>query len=302
MTNRLKRQGFLGPTSAHTLENCSIGVVGLGGGGSHIVQQLAHVGVGNFVIVDPDIVEETNLNRLVGATHEDVRLSTLKTHVARRVIRGVNPRANVSTIANPWQEAAESLRECDVIFGCLDTFRARSELETMARRYLIPYIDIGMDVHQLADHFAIGGQVILSMPGRPCLRCVGYLNDDLLREEAQRYGAAGGRPQVIWPNGLLASLAVGIFMQLVTPWHKQSPDVEFLEYDGNRNVVAKSNRLSYVTPLSCRHFADAENLGDPFWAASDSLSISFQDVEFWPTKMQKFLQRLKNIGRLLRSR
>jgi len=54
----------------------------LGGGGSHIVQQLAHLGVGNFVLVDPDHVEETNLNRLVGATNKDAAKATPKTTVS----------------------------------------------------------------------------------------------------------------------------------------------------------------------------------------------------------------------------
>jgi hypothetical protein len=49
-----------------------------------------------------------------------------------------------------------------------------------------------------------------------CLRCMGIICDDVL--ERERYGAAGGRPQVVWPNGMLASAAVGIAVQLLTPW------------------------------------------------------------------------------------
>ena len=71
-------------------------MIGLGGGGSHIVQQLAHLGVQNFVLYDDDRVdaEGTNLNRLVGATLKDSEAETLKVDVAERLIRGLNPNAN----------------------------------------------------------------------------------------------------------------------------------------------------------------------------------------------------------------
>ena len=66
--SRLDRQSFLGATSEQKLAGLTMGLVGLGGGGSHVAQQLAHLGIGRFVLVDPDVVEETNLNRLVGGT------------------------------------------------------------------------------------------------------------------------------------------------------------------------------------------------------------------------------------------
>lgn len=266
MNERFQRQSFLGPHAEETLTRCCVGIAGLGGGGSHIVQQLAHIGLGHFVLVDPDHVEETNLNRLVGATAADARKSLPKVAIARRMIKRLNPKAQVRAIAKQWQQCGDVLRVCDVIIGCLDSFSARAELESMARRFLIPYIDIGMDVHEVENHFVISGQVILSMPGHPCLRCVGFLNDDLLAQEAGQYGAAGARPQVIWPNGLLASLAVGIFMQLVTAWHEEHRTVEYIEFDGNQNAVIRSNRLAQLQNRRCPHFEDTDNLGDPFYS------------------------------------
>lgn len=62
------------------------------------------------------------------------------------------------------------MRRCDLIFGCVDSFAERAELEASCRRYLIPYLDIGMDVHQAGDEPPVmGGQVILSMPDGPCM-------------------------------------------------------------------------------------------------------------------------------------
>ena len=181
-----------------------------------------------------------------------------------RVIRNVNPYARVSRVAAEWQLEALALRDCEIVFGCVDSYVARSEIEAFCRRLLIPYIDIGMDVTEGTDGYVVSGQVILSMPGAPCMRCLGFLNEDLLSREAARYGAAGSRPQVVWPNGVLASLAVGIFVGLLTPWGRHSSPTTYLEYDGNGQTVHPSNRLLYVRQR-CDHFPVTGGVGNPFW-------------------------------------
>src|SRR2546422_8269755 len=261
----LDRQSILGKNSASVLDGTRVAIVGLGGGGSHIAQQLGHLGVGEFVLIDPDVVEDSNLNRLVGATQEDVVRCTSKASVAGRVIVGVNARARISIETVRWQMCAIALRSCDLILGCVDSIAEREQLETAARRYLTPYVDVGMDVHRMAQGFSIGGQVALSMPGGPCLRCMGIIDDRKLELEAQAYGAAGGRPQVVWPNGLLASLAVGFLVQLFTPWRKASELPLLLEFDGDAQTVSPSNKLLYLEEDACSHFADLTSLGDPLW-------------------------------------
>ena len=62
------RQSFLGPEAEQILADARVTIAGLGGGGSHIVQQLAHLGVGHFRLIDPQEIDASNLNRLVGAT------------------------------------------------------------------------------------------------------------------------------------------------------------------------------------------------------------------------------------------
>jgi molybdopterin/thiamine biosynthesis adenylyltransferase len=262
---RLDRQSFLGEKSSSVLGQSRVAIVGLGGGGSHIAQQLGHLGVGEFVLIDPDAVEDTNLNRLVGATQQDVANRASKVSVAERVIGGVNPSAQVWTQTSQWQMCAVVLRSCDIIFGCVDSISEREQLETTARRYLIPYVDLGMDVHWVENEFVVGGQVALSMPEGPCLRCMGIVDDRGLALEAQMYGAAGGRPQVVWPNGVLASLAVGLFVQVFTPWRKMQDLRILLEYDGNAQTVLPSNKLPYLKERLCTHFADLSSMGDPFW-------------------------------------
>lgn len=267
----LQRQSFLGADSETVLCRSRAAFVGLGGGGSHVTQQLAHIGLGNFLVIDPDVIEDTNLNRLVGGTLEDVRLGTAKVDIAERLIKAVNPAAEIIKRRANWSEVTAELRDVDVIFACVDSMSCRNELEAFARRFLIPLIDIGMDVHESSGEYSIGGQVMLSIPGKPCMRCMGLVTDDGLAKEAARYGAAGGTPQVVWPNGTLASIAVGSFMKLITPWETHKPSPLLLEYDGDLQTVAPSNKLAYL-PADCKHFDSLSELGDPFWP-HDPLAI-----------------------------
>lgn len=263
--NQSQRQSFLGPRSDNILRALHVGIVGLGGGGSHIAQQLAHIGVGEFVLFDPDRIEESNLNRLVGGTLADVRKREWKVNIARRTILGIRPDAEVAILKTLWQESAESIRDCDFLFGCVDSFAGRNELERAARRYLVPYIDIGIDVHELEGNYFITGQAAISMPGEVCLHCMNVLRDDLLAQEAAQYGAAGPRPQVIWSNGVLAAMAVGMMVQLVTPWHRQRQPPCLLEYDGNTHEVRVSSSALFLKEKSCPHFASIDDLGDPWF-------------------------------------
>ncbi len=264
------RQSFLGPDSDKVLGDLTVAIVGLGGGGSHIAQQLVHLGVRRFVLFDPDHIEESNLNRLVGGTREDVSRSEWKVRISTRIIRSVTPAADVIVVEKPWQERAEHLRDCDIIFGCIDTFAGRDELERVARRYFVPYIDVGLDVHRTGQQYVIAGQVALSMPGEACMHCMNVLRADLLAEEAAQYGDAGGRPQVVWANGVLASMAIGIMVQLVAPWHEKHQPPCLLEYDGNRHEVRASSSVSFLLQKRCPHYVAIADVGDPWYGRKPS--------------------------------
>jgi molybdopterin-synthase adenylyltransferase len=264
--SRLNRQSFLGNDSTNRLMRATIGLIGLGGGGSHLAQQCAHVGVGRYVPVDFDIITLSNTNRLVGGTLRDVARERAKLDIAQRIIRGLVPNARIRPIADRWQANLPRLRECDILVGAVDSFKERAELERFARRSLIPYVDIGMDVHDCKQHgFLISGQVFLSMPRYPCMRCCRILTDERLRREAEDYGGAGPRPQVVWPNGVLASTAMGLVVQLISPWYPNPKPFVFLEYDGNLGTLVQSAYMHLLASASsCPHHPDTE-VGDPFF-------------------------------------
>lgn len=116
--------------------------------------------------------------------------------IAARVIRAINPNARIEMRRARWQEVGELLKGCDVIVGGLDHIGSKDELEAFFRRFMIPYIRMGMDVTALPDtsENLFSGQVMLSTPGEPCLRCLQLVTEERLKEEAQRYGVAGSRP------------------------------------------------------------------------------------------------------------
>jgi hypothetical protein len=153
------------------------------------------------------------------------------------------------------------MRESQIVVGCVDSYKGREELEIACRRYLMHYIDIGMDVHG-ADRPVIGGQVILSSPGGLCMRCMGFLTDEKIAQEAARYGNVGARPQVVWPNGVLASTAVGLAVNLIANWTRKQRSHAYLVYDGNEGTVTPSITLKNFKPSACPHFSPSE-VGDP---------------------------------------
>ena len=267
MTDRgdFSRQSFLGPDSEQILADVRVAIVGLGGGGSHIAQQLAHLGVEHIRLIDPQEIDAGNLNRLVGATHADVVAKTPKVRIAERLIKAVRPWAHVEGVQSEWQLASDYLKDAHVVFGCLDGYLQRMNLERATRRFCVPYIDIGMDVTKLGDGtHAVAGQMIKTIPHGPCMSCIGFLTQDRLNREENDYGDAGINPQVVWTNGTLASLAVGAFVQLLTPWFAYNREFEWLELDGNNQLVSRSRQPDYVMRGPCQHFS-RDDVGDPFF-------------------------------------
>ncbi len=264
MKNRYSRQGFLGDVGQAAIETARVCIVGLGGGGSIIAPQLAHVGVQAFVLFDADRGDETNLNRTMTLTEADIAAATLKVEAAKRRILEVNARADIKTYACRWQDEPDIIRGSDLVLGSVNTYSDRQQLEACCRRYVIPYIDIGMDIYEAQEGPpGMGGQVILSMPGHACMFCMGFLTDEKLGREANNYGAAGARPQVIWANGVLALTAVGIAVDLLTDWTRALRGPVYDSFRGNDGTLTPHVRLPHI-PAACVHYPSSQTGGPRF--------------------------------------
>jgi hypothetical protein len=253
-TNIYSRQSFLGEKAQEYFSSIKVVIAGYGGGGSHIGQQCAHLGIKNPVVFDSDILEDSNLNRLIGGEFRDIKKRTSKINIARRIIKQILPSSKPVCVNVRWQEKPELLQAADIVVGCVDSYAERQQLEAECRRYLIPYIDIGMDVYVDGDDApSISGQVILSMPDKPCMWCFGFLTERKLGLEAAKYGNTGGRPQIVWSNGVLASAAIGVLVELVTGWTRRKEPIVYLEYDGSKGLLRDHIRGEHC-PDHCTHY------------------------------------------------
>lgn len=246
---RVDRQvRLLGDRGQEILQRQKVGVIGAGGAGSMVLEQLARLGVGEVVVVDPDRIDPTNLSRVVGSRARDTlpgltssrlgplgallgRFRRTKTSIARRAIRAANPDVKVtvftSSVAAP--EPAEALRDCDYLLLAADSMQARHVFNAVVHQYLIPGGQMGVKAQvskhdgALTDLFVVSRTVI---PGEGCLWCNGLILADQLQAEAtspdqirrQRYvdDEQAPAPSVVTLNGIAASLATTSFLMSVT--------------------------------------------------------------------------------------
>jgi ThiF family len=221
---RFERQARLfGEAGQQVLQKLRVGVIGLGGGGSMIVEQLAHLGIGELLLVDHDVVKEINLNRIVGSRRADVDTVTRKVEVSRRLIEDVSPETRVIAIAGDIAEVGvvKSLRDLDFVFLATDTMMSRLVFNTLLHRYLIPGVQIGAKVEVIpgvSQEPEVYVAVRPVLPDAGCLQCNGLISPDRLQEEgrtdeeqvAQNYLNLPDvvDPSVISLNGIAASWAV----------------------------------------------------------------------------------------------
>jgi ThiF family protein/JAB domain-containing protein similar to deubiquitination enzymes len=231
---------LFGAGTTERLRRLSVAVIGCSGTGSPVIEQLVRLGVRELVIVDDDRVEERNVNRILNSTMEDAHAGRFKTHVLEAAIvrTGLETRV-VSHTANLWdRDVIESVAQCDVVFGCVDTIDGRFLLNAIATYYSQAYFDIGIRLDATVDGqiSEVCGTVNYLQPGRSSLISRGLfdLKDvaaaGLRRDDSEAHaqqlddgyirGATEQRPAVISVNMLAASLAVSEFLARLHPYRE----------------------------------------------------------------------------------
>jgi hypothetical protein len=223
-----------------------VAVVGCSGTGSPVIEQLARNCVGALVLVDPDVIEEKNLNRILNATMEDALAARPKVEVAARSVTAMGLGTHVVTFAKSLfdVDVVRAVASCDVIFGCMDSIDGRHLLNKLATFYMQPYLDLGVKIE--ADGQGGVEQVAASVhylkPGGSSLasrhvfsmeqvRVAGLKRTDPERykgelEEGYVRGVPEDRPAVIQLNTLVASLAVSELLARLHPY-RQEPNGDF---------------------------------------------------------------------------
>jgi molybdopterin/thiamine biosynthesis adenylyltransferase len=181
-----------GPELTSQLKSLRFGVIGAGGTGSATAPLLARAGAGQIVIIDDDIVETTNLNRLHGATQSDADAMRPKAEVIAAEIARMGLGARVIPMRGWVSDPAvrDALKSCDIIFCCTDDHAGRVFLNRLAYFYLTVVFDMGLAMavakppaSGMAD---ISARVTTLMPPEACLLCRGAVDLEIAREEDLR--------------------------------------------------------------------------------------------------------------------
>ena len=221
-------------------------------------EQLAHLGVRHFILVDPDRIETTNLNRVVGATKNDInrpKVKVIADHIAK-----IAPEASIKLIQGDVTRTcvAKELISADFLFSCTDSHGSRAVIQQIAYQYLIPTIDVG-SILTAANGQVTGiyGRVQTLAPGLPCFTCCGLIDpeevrQDMMNEEERRLdpyiqGAREPAPAVISINSTVTSLAVTMFMSIVVGVPSEGRHVLYNAKNPSlRPVTANRNPACYI--------------------------------------------------------
>ncbi len=259
----------LGVHGQRALSTLKVAVVGLGGTGSQVAQQLAHLGVAELILIDDDAVEVSNLPRLAGATWWDALLHRKKSAVARRQARRLRRNIRLTIAGNlRSSDALKLISSVDLIVGCVDNDGARLVLTELAAAHLIPYIDIGVGIDREDDRPEIGGRVAFYVPGGPCLACADELDFSEAAEDLEDTAAHAIRiergyardravePALMPLNTVLVGLAMTETLAYISGIRSIVP---FFRYDlmGNRIVTQNVDRSD-----ECVVCGPASGMGD----------------------------------------
>jgi molybdopterin/thiamine biosynthesis adenylyltransferase len=184
-----------------TLFRSAVAVVGCGGLGGYVVEELARLGVGRIVVIDPDVFEEHNLNRQLFSSPANLGLAKVEAAFVR--ISEINPAVTLVPVqaALSPENGTALLGGCQVAVDALDSIQVRLELADVCAGLNIPLV-----------HGAIAGwfgHVTTQFPGDDTLRTI-YRTWKAGKGIEQRLGNPSFTP------ALVASLEVAEVCKLLT--------------------------------------------------------------------------------------
>jgi hypothetical protein len=157
----------------HAIGALRCAIVGCGGTGSAVAEQLVRLGLRDLLLIDPDSLTPSNLTRVYGSTPQDVgrpKVAVLGEHL-RAIAPGLKCEVIESTVT--LETTARRLMDRDIVFGCTDDNAGRLVLSRLATFLLTPVIDLGVLLSSDAKDVLIGidGRITTVAPGAACLVC-----------------------------------------------------------------------------------------------------------------------------------
>ena len=270
---------LFGDAGQDILAQAKVGIIGLGGAGSLLAEYLGRLGVGRFVLADPDRAAVSNLPRLTAANRGDalawladerlpqwmhraaMRFARPKVVLGRRNIMRANPGARVEAVFGDFLDAdiAAKFTDCDYLFLAADTMRARLLFNAIVHQYLIPGVQVGAKVRvdptsgEVLDAYSVV-RPVTSDSG--CLLCGRLINSAKLQDESiseaersrQRYI---DEPEIIAPsvitlNAVATSQAANDFLFYITGLREAHVPTAYmrLQPQGRRVWFDETRKLS----------------------------------------------------------
>jgi molybdopterin/thiamine biosynthesis adenylyltransferase len=234
----------------------TIAVVGVGGLGSVIAENLIHMGFQSVQLIDPDIVEITNLNRIVGASRSDALESCLKVEVVKAHLLKINPTSSVEAYPVGIEEptAMPVLMRSDWIVVATDNHFSRFHAQKIALQLAVPLISAGVNITVEKDQITDwSGEVIVTRSGDGlCLNCLGRINPTLVAAYEHRADTIGAElvnkgyvsgqavkePAVKTLNSIVGAMTVDV---LVNQFTSRQDHVAVSVFENNRRFAMYSN-------------------------------------------------------------
>ncbi|UWU67877.1 ThiF family adenylyltransferase [Bradyrhizobium sp. NC92] len=263
-----RQSRLFGDRGQAILARTRVGIIGLGGAGSILAELLGRLGVGEFVLADPDKAEMTNLPRLIAAWRSDASppawlpgriremLRQYKVHMAARNIKRANPNAKVIALPRDFLDADVATRftDCDYLFLAADTMSARLLFNAVVNQYGIPGVQVGAKIPvsqagEVGDVFCVARSV---RPGHGCLWCNGLINPARIQDEAVPDTVKKGyaylddpgvaAPSVVTMNAIACAHAADDFLFHMTGLKNDDAETAWFRWN------SRKNRASYDVP------------------------------------------------------
>jgi molybdopterin/thiamine biosynthesis adenylyltransferase len=236
-----------------------VSIVGVGGLGSVVAEHLIHMGFHEINLVDPDVLEMSNLNRVVGAYYEDAEQKRAKVDVVKRHLIGINPKATVTAYKKDVHEKEVEgvLALSDWIIVATDNHSSRLKAQELSVQYFVPLLSLGVNITVKGNTIEdMSGEVITARVGDClCLQCLNRINpikvaserhpDQVIREELVKRGYVTGKdikePAVKTLNTSIATMAVDMLINQYTGTRRHVP---VLVYENNGRMCIYEDRES----------------------------------------------------------
>lgn len=264
-----RQRGALGRVH-DVLQQLDMAIVGVGGIGSPLSEQLVRMGAGSVTIIDGDVLDTpSNVRRVIGSRPSYLRASVPygKVDVVGDHLDGLGLNVAVRRIHGDVREEEvwRSLLDADVVIGCTDTHGSRATLNDLSSAYLLPLIDVGSQAGARIDELAaLAAEVAIVTPVTPCLWCRGRISSEMIRaenlpaeqrEKLVREGyLVGGveepAPSVMALTSLSAGLAACALLAMLSAEGNVAPPGYWV--DGFMGDSAETSPVEPVASCRCR--------------------------------------------------